>query len=390
MFPIQHLSTYLSTLLCSLLSMATFAQTVTNGSLNGTPIGNNRIASAAGWSRCSGSPDLCNTTFPSYLTTSQVTSSNSPDGGNWLGLASISAGECAQTTITGLTIGDSYTLYFCGASFGTGSSLFNQSPVLPTVRVVGAATQTYSIPMTASTWVPLQLPFVATATTMTLQCEHAGSSPANAFYASFDGFSLSAPCGGVLLPIELLSFNASPKEGKYATNVYWQTAREEDSESFIVQRSLDGINFENIATIPAAIHSDAIKNYTFLDQELPIDEDQKGGLFYYRLQQLDLYNNILYSEIRAVNFPVETLRGFNVYPNPTKNNLNLDFLAPNSGNSYTLSIFNALGQIVLSKTINAHKGLNQLQIDVQDLTQGAYTIQLANSNKSHRRSFIKQ
>lgn len=389
MFTIRHLQTYFILLFFSLFSVSIVAQTVTNGSLNGTPIGNNRIASAAGWSRCSGSPDLCNTTFPSYLTTSQVTPSNSPDGGNWLGLASISAGECAQTTITGLTIGNSYTLYFCGASFGTGSSLFNQSPVLPTVRV-GATAQTYSITMAANTWVPLQLPFVATATTMTLQCEHSGSSPANAFYASFDGFSLSTPCGGVLLPIELLSFNAFPEEGKYATKVSWQTAKEEDSESFVVQRSVDGINFGNIARIPAATQSSDLKNYTFLDQELPIYNNQKGGLFYYRLQQLDLYNNILYSEIRAVNFPVETLLGFNIYPNPAQNNLNLDFLSPNSENSYTLSIFNALGQIVLNKTIDAHKGLNQLQIDVQELNQGAYVIQLANASKSYRRSFIKQ
>jgi hypothetical protein len=187
-----------------------------------------------------------------------------------------------------------------------------------------------------------------------------------------------------------LSFNAFAKEGKYATNIRWQTAREEDSESFVLQRSIDGINFENIATIPAAVYSEDIKNYTFLDQELPINNNQKGGLFYYRLQQLDLYNNNLYSEVRAVNFPVETLLGFNIYPNPTKNNLNLDFLAPNSENSYTLNIFNALGQLVLTKNIVSHKGLNQLQIDVQELNQGTYTIQLASTSKSYRRSFIKQ
>lgn len=389
MFSLQHLPIYFFTFFCSLFVTSLAAQTVTNGSLNGSPIGNNQVLNAAGWTKCGGSPDLCNITFPSYLTTSQVTPDNSPDGGNWLGLASISIGECAQTTITGLTIGNSYTLYFCGASFGTGAGLFNQSPVLPTIRV-GTTQQTYSIPMTASTWVPLQLPFVATATTMTLQCEHAGSVPANAYYASFDGFNLSAPCATVLLPVELLSFNAFPKKDKYATNVYWQTAREQDSESFVLQRSVDGIHFKNIATIPAATYSDDIKNYTFLDQELPISNNQKGGLFYYRLQQLDLYNNVLYSEIRAVNFPVKTLLGFNIYPNPTKSNLNLDFLSPNSENSYTLSIFNALGQIVLSKNIEAHKGLNQLQIDVQELNQGTYVIQLANTTKSYRRSFIKQ
>lgn len=389
MFSLQYPQIYFILSLISLLTTPILAQTVTNGSLNGGPIGNNLVANATGWSRCSGSPDLCNTTFPSYLTTSQVTPNNSPDGGNWLGLASISAGECAQTTITGLTIGNAYILYFCGASFGTGSSLFNQSPVLPTVRI-GTTTQTYSIPMAASTWVPLQLPFVATATTMTLQCEHAGSAPANAFYASFDGFNLSAPCATVLLPIELLSFNALAKEDVYATDINWQTAREQDSEAFVLQRSLDGVQFENIATIPAAVYSEDIENYTFLDKELPIINGQKGGLFYYRLQQIDLYNNVLYSEVRAVNFPVETLLGFNIYPNPTKNTLNLDFLSPNSENSYTLSIINALGQVVQEKTIFPNQGLNQLAVDVETLSRGTYIIQLSNTQKAYRRSFIKQ
>ena len=389
MLLLQYSHFFLSLLSIFLCSVLATAQTVNNGSLNGSPIGNNQITNATGWTRCSGSPDLCNTTFPSYLTTSQVTPDNSPDGGNWLGLASINAGECAQTTITGLTVGNSYILYFCGASFGTGSSLFNQSPVLPTVRV-GTTSQTYSIPMAASTWVPLQLPFVATASTMTLQCEHAGSSPANAYYASFDGFNLSAPCSTILLPIELLTFNAFADKKKYAANIDWQTAREQDSESFTLQRSLNGIDFEDIATIPAANYAEDITNYTFVDKKLPIKNGKKGGLFYYRLQQLDLYNNILYSDVRAVNFPVEELLGFNIYPNPTKNYLNLDFLSPNSENSYTLSIFNTLGQIVQQQTIDPHEGLYQLQIDVQALDQGAYVIQLSNTYQSYRRSFIKQ
>ena len=99
----------------TLLCFTASAQTVTNGSVTGAPRGNNLIANATGWSRCSFSPDLCDVTHPSYVTTSAVPSTPSPDGGTWVGLASL--GECAQTTITGLTVGNTYTLYFCGACF---------------------------------------------------------------------------------------------------------------------------------------------------------------------------------------------------------------------------------------------------------------------------------
>lgn len=182
---------YLSVCILLFLSVGLMGQAVTNGSLNGAPIGNSRIAagSAAGWTACGFSPDLCDVTHPSYVTTSQVTPVASPDGGNWLGVAAL--GECAQTTITGLSIGQTYTLYFCGACFGTGTTIYNQGPAAPRV-CVGATCQNFSIPMVASTWNPYQMTFTATAATMTLSVTHPNGSVA---YASLDGFNLTTPCG---------------------------------------------------------------------------------------------------------------------------------------------------------------------------------------------------
>lgn len=84
--------------------LSLLGQTVTNGSVTGAPVGNSSLANAAGWVVCGFSPDLCDISFPSYVATSQVTPSPSPDGGSWLGLGALNGlGECARTTITGLT-----------------------------------------------------------------------------------------------------------------------------------------------------------------------------------------------------------------------------------------------------------------------------------------------
>lgn len=368
---------------CVLFIPTTFSQTVTNGSLNGSPIGNSRAGNATGWSTCGFSPDLCTTNFPSYVSTSQVASSSSPDGGNWLGLAAL--GECAQTTITGLTTGNSYTLYFCGACFGTGTSIYNQSPARPIVRV-GTSSQTYTIPMTANTWIPLQLSFTATSSTMTLRCEHPNGSIA---YASLDGFNLSSPCNTVLLPIELLSFNAFAEIDHYEVLLNWQTAREEGSKSFIIERSTDAVNFKTIGKVAAANYSQAIQEYTFVDDNLPLIGEKKGGLFYYRLQQISLNEEVLYSEVRAVNFPIEELTGFNVYPNPTNHLINVDFVAPTNTTSYVLTIFNMLGQVIQQQSIIPQTGFNHLAIDVQDLEAGTYNIKLSSDNNAHQCRFIK-
>lgn len=168
------------------------AQTVTNGSVTGFPVGNNVLANAAGWSTCAFSPDLCDVNFRSYTGNSQVPAIASPDGGSWLGIAAL--GECAQTTITGLTPGQQYTLYFCGACFGTGA-LFNSAPANPEI-CVGSTCQIFSIPMVANTWNPYQMNFVANATTMVLQARIANGSNS---YASLDGFNLNGPCGNPIV-----------------------------------------------------------------------------------------------------------------------------------------------------------------------------------------------
>jgi len=157
------------------------AQTVTNGSVTGAPIGNNQILNATGWTKCYFSPDLCDVTFRSYVAGSSVPAIASPDGGTWLGLASNA--ECAQTTITGLTVGQTYTLCFYGACFGTAAS-FNGPMTAPRI-CVGATCQNYSIPMAANTWTQYSMNFTANASTMVLSCTHPSTVSA---YVSLDGF----------------------------------------------------------------------------------------------------------------------------------------------------------------------------------------------------------
>ena len=160
---------------CFLIDQNGFTQTVTNGSVAGAPAQNNGInaGNAPGWTGCGFSPDLCDVGLPSYVAGSQVPASASPDGGTWLGMADVGSApcECAQTTITGLTVGTTYDLCFWGANFGAGTGIFSGTPATPTVTV-GAFTQTYNIPLMANVWTQYVLTFTATATTENLVVNH--------------------------------------------------------------------------------------------------------------------------------------------------------------------------------------------------------------------------
>jgi hypothetical protein len=369
------------------------AQAVSNGSVTGSPAGNSGIGAnrAAPWSVCQFSPDLCDPGQASYIAGSQVTPVASPDGGTWLGLAAMSpigATECAQTTITGLTIGQSYTLYFCAACFGTGSSICNNSPATPSVTV-GATTQLYTIPMAASTWVACSLPFTATASTMTLEAKHSSTFGAYYAYAGVDGFSLTTPCGAILLPIKLLSFNAFAQEN-YTVKINWQTTEEINSDHFVLERSEDGQYFYPIYTINAAGNSQELLTYNYIDNELPIKNGIKGGDFYYRLKQVDLNQSVNYSKIQVASFVSEKVDVLKIYPNPVMTSLNIEFILGADARDQSFQIINGIGQVVIEKQLNGTAGFNTSQIDVHDLAKGTYILQMQTEGGSYQRKFVKK
>ena len=369
------------------------AQSVSNGSVTAASASNSGIGAnrASPWSVCQFSPDICDPSRPSYVANSQVTPTFSPDGGTWLGLASMSpvgATECAQTTITGLTIGQSYTLYFCAACFGTGSSICNNSPATPSVTV-GATTQLYTIPMAASTWVACSLPFVATASTMTLEAKHSSTFGAYYAYAGVDGFSLTTPCGNILLPIKLLSFNAFAQEN-YTTKINWQTTEEIDSDYFVLERSEDGQYFYPIYTINAAGNSQELLTYNYIDDELPVRNGIKGGDFYYRLRQVDLNQSVNYSKIQVASFVSEKVDVLKIYPNPVMASLNIEFILGANSSQQSFQIINGIGQVVVEKELNGTTGFNTSQIDVHDLAKGTYILQMQTEGGSYQRKFVKK
>ena len=368
-----------------------YTQSITNGSVTGSPASNSGISTgnAPGWSGCSFSPDLCDVGLPSFLSTSQVTPSYSPDGGTWLGLASMSpagATECATTSITGLTVGQSYTLYFCAACFGSGASICNNSPATPTIAV-GATSQLYTIPMAAGTWISCSLPFTATASTMALEAKHSSAFGAYYAYAGLDGFSLTTPCG-ILLPIKLLSFNAF-RQDNYSVKINWQTTEEVESDYFVVERSEDAVNFYEIETVDAAGNSFKLLTYNFHDNNLPVKNGLKGGDFYYRLKQVNRNNDIFYSDIRVVSFTSGVADVFKVYPIPTAEVLNVDFLLEVGENSPSYQIFNSVGQKVLEGEFKGAEGYNTTQLNIKNLSKGTFILELNTRNGSLQRKFVK-
>lgn len=338
-----------------ILSSFSYSQAVTNGSVTGAPAANSAISAgnAPGWTTASGSPDLCNVGFPNYTTTPGLTPCPSPDGGTWLGLAAISAGERAQTTITGLTVGSTYTLAFYGSCFGTGSGIFNGTPALPQV-CVGATCQSYSIPRVACVWNNYTLTFTATAATMTLSGSN--TSTTNSTYANLDGFRFITPLG-----IEMSSFTAH-LNGALQTELKWTTSSEVNNDYFTVMKSVDGIAWSELDRVDGAGNSTVSLHYNVIDPR------PSQGINYYRIKQTDFDGQESMSAIESVHYDHTSIR---VYPNPANTQFEIH---DNQEELEHIQLYNLIGEDVSADVQFEMVSKELVRVSVEKLRTGVYIL----------------
>ncbi len=115
------------------------------------------------------------------------------------------------------------------------------------------------------------------------------------------------------LPLELVSFNATNIDRQNCAlrtvKLAWETAKEYDVESFVVERGKYG-NFEKIATVGA--YGNAPRNISVYEY---IDTEPLEGRAYYRLKIVDLDGSFQYSPIVSVSACSDKM--IEIVPNPT-------------------------------------------------------------------------
>lgn len=166
-----------------------------------------------------------------------------------------------------------------------------------------------------------------------------------------------------VLPVELMLFEAKASNDK--VSLYWQTASELNNEKFEVEESADGREFQKIGEVKG--------NGTTLEQQDYLYEvkNPRNGVAYYRLKQTDFDGKFEYSEIINVVFVSADDKSVAIYPNPVQDELTI---SEGVGN---ITIYNALGQPV-KQIINESE--TTFAIDVRDLPQGVYSLQLRKAN----------
>jgi len=112
--------------------------------------------------------------------------------------------------------------------------------------------------------------------------------------SSFSPFTLGSTNTENPLPVNLIHFAAAQVNGNVKLD--WTTASEINNDYFVIESSVDAVNFEEVTRLSGAGNSNVILNYRAFDNA------PHPGVSYYRLKQVDYDGKFLLSNIEVVNY----------------------------------------------------------------------------------------
>jgi hypothetical protein len=167
--------------------------------------------------------------------------------------------------------------------------------------------------------------------------------------------------------IVLIGLRALPQGGDVL--VKWETEFEKDSKRFELERSPNGVDWQNCSSIDANGQEVA---YEYLDPSA-FSFTGRPTLFY-RLKIIDQEGNYTYSNIQTVNYKwAEDI--FSISPNPVDDLLRVDLKSIFSG-SMQIDVLSVRGRLLWSGMMEVEKGNNAYQLAMGAFPSGMYLLRM--------------
>lgn len=193
------------------------------------------------------------------------------------------------------------------------------------------------------------------------------TTPATACPVMLDA-CLSSP-----LPVELLSFSGDCSTNKNLLT--WSTASEKNNDYFLLERSINGLDFQRIAMVQGAGNTQLEQEYLFSDYDfLP-------GTSYYRLTQVDFDGKSETFDIISLQNDCVEEEGLRAYYNQQTGRIRL-FLEVEARDIVSLSVYAISGQgvPVSFEQMNKNSGYSEIA-PFTEFAKGIYIITLQTANE---------
>lgn len=161
------------------------------------------------------------------------------------------------------------------------------------------------------------------------------------------------------------------EEKSNSLEVDWKIGSEFNVSHYVLQRSIDGVNFLDLTVIQAVGYTTTAVNYGFNDMNVNRNQDYYYRYIVYDFDGVSKESPIVSGRINAqgINNQIGTV---SFYPNPSIDIVNLD-VNTGKAKSIEIRIFNSIGQTVKITDFQLEKGQNIIPFDTQSWAEGVYT-----------------
>ena len=180
--------------------------------------------------------------------------------------------------------------------------------------------------------------------------------------ASPSGFTM------VTLPVDFVSFSATRGEG--TVELVWSTGNEVNNSHFEVERSANGSDWETIGNVAAGSNAMADR-YNYIDENAPAAQTQ------YRIRQVDLDGNDMYSKVELVGATAAVSAAQTTIFASGKT---FSILLENGTRSRLIvRVITIGGQVLEPQSIEATTG--RIDLPVPAATTGIFVVQVTDGNQ---------
>lgn len=186
---------------------------------------------------------------------------------------------------------------------------------------------------------------------------------------------------GNILPLKFTNFTATLATNK--VNLSWTTANEINVNHFIIEKSLDGISYTNLAMVFSNRNGVGYSNYKYNDN---ISTDV-AGTYYYRIRSVDVDGKNQLTEIKIIKINSTTndnIINITAFPNPVTTELHISVPIGWQNKTVSYQLFNTAGALVSKTETNSNT------INVSKLNAGIYIVKATCNGSTAEQRIIKK
>lgn len=185
-----------------------------------------------------------------------------------------------------------------------------------------------------------------------------------------DGQFLSFMSSNLALPVELTHFSIRCEE-QQAAAIHWSTAKEFGASHFVVEQSVNGLDWNTLNSVPATGTSTRGQQYRISDEAVT------GALKYYRLVQYDSDGQYqVYPMAKSTCHSTLLSPVLSSYPNPSSENLVLTYRAVSAAQRGTLRFIDHEGNTLFEEVVTLQTGDNRFDLSGYKLIAGVYIVEI--------------